>query len=103
MKMEIVNNKKQQQFEFLAEDQKAELVYRFRKNTMFFMHTFVPEAMGGRGIASKLAATALEYAKEKGHKIAVLCPFVGAYVKKHPEWYALYDPEYHQNIPRNKS
>ena len=97
--MEIINNKKQKQFEVLIEDHKAELVYRFRKNTMFFMHTSVPEELKGRGIASKMASTALEYAKEKGHKIAVLCPFVAAYIKKHPEWFAFYDKEYHQNIP----
>ena len=66
------------------------------------MHTFVPDEIGGRGIASKLASTALQYAKDQGHKIAVLCPFVAAYVKKHPEWYALYDKEYHQNIPAGR-
>ena len=100
--MEVINNKKQKQFEILADGHKAEIVYRFRKNTMFFMHTFVPDEIGGRGIASKLASTALQYAKDQGHKIAVLCPFVAAYVKKHPEWYALYDKEYHQNIPAGR-
>jgi predicted GNAT family acetyltransferase len=97
--MEIVNNKKQLQFEVLLGGHKAELVYRMRKKTMFFMHTKVPKEIGGQGVASKLASTALEYAKEKGFKIAVLCPFVSAYVKKHPEWYALFDREYHQGIP----
>lgn len=100
--MEIINNTKQKQFEVFVDDHKAELVYRFRKKTIFFMHTFVPEEIGGQGIASKLAATALTYAKENGYQIAVLCPFVAAYVKKHPEWYALYDRAYHQNIPTKK-
>ncbi len=99
--MEIVNNQKQQQFEVVIGDHKAELVYRLRKNTLFLLHTYVPEELGGQGIASKLAITALEYAKAKGHKLAVLCPFVAAYVKKHPEWYEYYDKEYHQNIPHH--
>lgn len=97
--MEVINNEKRKQFEVDLDGHKAELVYRFRRKTMFFMHTFVPEEIGGRGVASKLASTALNYAKDKGYKIAVLCPFVGAYVKRHPEWYALFDRAYHQNIP----
>ena len=84
--MEITNNKDKKQFEVTVDGHKAELVYRFRRKTMFFMHTYVPEEIGGRGIASKLAAAGLEYAKAKGHQIAVLCPFVAAYIKKHPEW-----------------
>ena len=98
--MEVTNNERQHQFEIKIDDHKAELVYRLRKKTLFLLHTFVPEELGGRGIASKLAITALEYAKEKGYKLAVLCPFVAAYVKKHPEWYAFYDREYHQNLPK---
>ena len=63
------------------------------------MHTYVPAEIGGQGIASLLTQTALEYAKSQGHLIAVLCPYVAAYVKRHPEWYALYDTGFHKNIP----
>ena len=99
--MEVTNNTRQHQFEVRVDDHLAELVYRLRKNTLFLLHTFVPEELSGQGIASTMAKTALNYAKERGHKIAVLCPFVAAYIKKHPEWYTLYDTEYHQNIPVN--
>lgn len=97
--MEVINNERQKQFEVFVDVHKAELVYRLRENTLYLLHTFVPKEIGGRGIASKLAITALEYTKSNGYKLAVLCPFVAAYVKKHPEWYELYDKEYHQNIP----
>ena len=99
--MKVINNTRNQQFEIYQGDHKAEIVYRFRKKTMFMMHTSVPKEMGGLGVGTKLVTTALEYAKEQGFKIAVLCPFVGAYVKKNPEWYDLYDREFHQNIPSN--
>lgn len=99
--MEVTNNTRQHQFEVLVEDQQAELVYRLRGNTFFLLHTYVPEEINGRGIASLLAKTALEFARDQGHKIGVLCPFVAAYVERHPEWYALYDEEYHQKIPRD--
>jgi uncharacterized protein len=49
-----------------------------------FDHTFVPVALRGGGIASQLTAHALEYAREHGHKIVPSCPFVAAYVDRHP-------------------
>lgn len=97
--MEVTNNTSLHQFEVMKDGEKAELVYRLRGNTLFLLHTWVPPALGGQGIASFLAKTALEYAETHGYKIGVMCPFVAAYVKRHPEWYRLYDTEYHQNIP----
>lgn len=93
--MEIVNNKENGQFEIRSETHLAYVTYRIRKNTMYFMHTVVPEELSGKGIASTLALEALEYAKSHNFKIAVLCSFISNYVKKHPEWYELYDGEYH--------
>lgn len=94
----ITNNKKNGQFEYKTEEHLAYLTYRLRKKTMFFMHTTVPEELAGQGLASALALEALNYAKEKGYLIAVMCPFVSGYVKKHPEWYELYDGEYHERF-----
>lgn len=53
---------------------------------MYFMHTWVPEKLSGQGIASSLAKAGLEYARQKGFEIVVLCPFVKAYLKKHQEF-----------------
>lgn len=94
----IKNNIKNGQFEYQHNDQLAYLTYRIRKNTMFFMHTKVPDELSGQGVASTLALTALNHAKDKGYLIAVMCPFVSRYVKKHPEWYELYDGEYHERF-----
>ncbi|MCB0558148.1 MAG: N-acetyltransferase [Lewinellaceae bacterium] len=40
----------------------------------------------GNGIASLLAKTALEWAKEEGKKVMPLCPYIAEYIKGHPEW-----------------
>jgi len=100
--LEIINNTKSGQFEYRTEDHLAYLTYRLRKKTMFFMHTKVPKELSGQGIASSLALEALNYAKSKGYLIAVMCPFVSSYVKKHPEWYELYDGEYHERFRKPK-
>ncbi len=53
------------------------------------IHTEVPEALRGRGIASMLAQTGLEYARENKLKVDVVCPLVANYLSKHPEFKAL--------------
>ena len=49
-------------------------------------HTFVPPAARGGGIASQLAAAALEYARSNGYRIVPSCPFVAAYVARHSKY-----------------
>ena len=38
------------------------------------------------GLASALAERALNWAREKGYKVDVICPFVHEYISKHPEY-----------------
>ena len=94
--MEVVNNTQNLQFEVELNGERAEMVYRMRNNSVYLMHTKVPESFRGKGVASALAKHALEYARDNGHKIAVLCPFVASYVKRHPEWYDYYDTGFHK-------
>ncbi|MFD6176306.1 MULTISPECIES: GNAT family N-acetyltransferase [unclassified Isoptericola] len=50
-----------------------------------FTHTEVDPAFEGQGIGSQLAAGALAQVREAGEKIVPLCPFIKAYVQRHPE------------------
>ncbi|HVW78795.1 MAG TPA: GNAT family N-acetyltransferase [Alloacidobacterium sp.] len=50
------------------------------------LHTEVPSALRGRGIAGILAKTALDYARENNLKVDLICPAAYAYVQKHPEY-----------------
>lgn len=83
--IKITNNEKEQQLEYREGDALAVLVYRFYKKNIAFMHTTVPDALQGKGIASALAADAFAYAKLLKKKVMVYCPFVAGYLKKHPE------------------
>ena len=91
--MEITNNTVNQQFEVREEDHLAVLQYRMRGERMYFMHTGVPDALGGRGIAAALAKHGLEYARANGHQIVVYCPYVQAYMKRNPEYNDLLAPK----------
>jgi predicted GNAT family acetyltransferase len=50
------------------------------------LHTEVPAALRGRGIAGTLAKTGLEYARDNNLKVDVMCPLVANYLSKHPEF-----------------
>jgi predicted GNAT family acetyltransferase len=65
----------------------AFISYRERTGRVLdFDHTFVPTAARGGGIASQLTAHALRYARDGGYKVVPSCPFVAAYIERHPEF-----------------
>lgn len=96
--MDIRNNEKNLQFEYEENGEIARLEYRFYKKNIAMMHTVVPEALQGKGIASALAAEAFAFAKESKKKVMVYCPFVAKYIKKHPELRDQLDKEFHPNL-----
>lgn len=63
----------------------AVLEYRLAGGMMAIVHTGVPEAIGGRGIAARLTAAALEAARANGWKVAPECSYAQVYVRRHPE------------------
>ena len=92
----VTNNEKQQRFEVHTEGEVAVLEYRFHKGSLALMHTLVPGPLEGKGIASALAHHALEWAKTSGKKVLVYCPFVAAYLKRHPEYNELVEQPYQE-------
>ena len=73
-------------FEIEQDGQVAFLEYNLAGKVLQLIHTEVPDALQGKGIASELAQSALNWAREHGTKVDVLCEFVAAYLKKHPEY-----------------
>ncbi len=83
---EVINNEQQQRFEVNLGNDIAYIEYRWLKNNIVLMHTLVPEKYEGKGIAGTMAKFALEYIKEKKWPLVVYCPYITAYMKKHPEY-----------------
>jgi uncharacterized protein len=46
----------------------------------------VPPALGGRGVGSALVRGVLEAARARGLKVVPKCPFVSAFMGRHPEF-----------------
>jgi predicted GNAT family acetyltransferase len=81
----VRDNAERQRFEAVVDGHVASLAYERRPDEIVFLHTEVPEALRGRGIANQLAKAGLEAARAAHLRFVVYCPFVRAYLDKHPE------------------
>jgi uncharacterized protein len=67
----------------------AYLEYRLSPGVLELIHTEVPKEVRHVGLATLLAETALQYARENNLKVDIICPTVRQYIDKHPEYYDL--------------
>ncbi|WP_232622975.1 GNAT family N-acetyltransferase [Pareuzebyella sediminis] len=58
---------------------------RAKENKIFLTHTEVPKSLEGKGVGSTIVSKVLGYIRENNLKLVPLCPFVAAYIKRHPE------------------
>jgi len=58
-----------------------------------FTHTEIDDASEGRGLGSTLVRAALDDARRRGLSVRPDCPFVRAYVARHPDDYLDLVPE----------
>jgi len=72
-------------FEAEVEGGVAECVYRLHGGVMHIVHTEVPPASEGRGIAAELVHAALAHARAQGLKVRPSCSYVRSYMRRHPE------------------
>jgi hypothetical protein len=82
----VRDNAERHRFELDADGHIAFSNYKREGSVITFMHTKVPAALNGRGIGSALVRGALDLARAQGLKVKALCPFVQAYLDKHPEY-----------------
>jgi len=73
-------------FELDAEGHTASAYYALSPGVITFTHTEVPPELNGRGIGSALVRGALDQVRSRGLKVVPKCPFVAAYMGKHPEY-----------------
>lgn len=82
---EVVDNRARDRFELESEGHVAVAIYEREPGRITFTHTIVPPALEGRGIGSRLVKEALAAARAEGLKVVPICPFVKAYIDRHPE------------------
>jgi uncharacterized protein len=72
-------------FEIEQDGHVAYLEYTIAGKILGLIHTEVPKELRSRGLASELTETALQFARDNGMKVDVICPLVAGYFERHPE------------------
>ncbi len=85
MELTIEHLPERGRFQAVVEGRTCICDYRLADAVMQMTHTLVPAPLEGRGIAEKLVAAALAYARAKGWKVTPICSYVRAYMRRHPE------------------
>ncbi len=82
---EVRNNEEEARFEAEVGGRRALLTYERADGEIRMLHTEVPGEFQGRGIGSHLVRAAMEHARAEGLRVVPRCPFVRAYLERHPE------------------
>jgi uncharacterized protein len=73
-------------FQIEQNGETAYLEYSLSGNVLELIHTEIPETLRHTGLASSLAETALQWARERSLKVDIICPTVRHYIEKHSEY-----------------
>ncbi|WP_277207376.1 GNAT family N-acetyltransferase [Isoptericola croceus] len=60
--------------------------YRRRDGVVTFTHTKVSPEFEGQGVGSTLARGALDDVRGRGEQVVARCPFIKAYIERHPDY-----------------
>jgi uncharacterized protein len=92
--LKVINNATDGRFEVHLGDEVAYTEYRLLKTGILFPHTEVPPAFEGKGVGGALVRAGMAFARERGELVIPVCPFVAAYITRHPEYHDLVHPDY---------
>jgi predicted GNAT family acetyltransferase len=71
---------------WIADDVRGYVDYHLQPGLITILHTEVDGAVEGQGVGSRLAAGALDDIRARGLSVLVVCPFVRAFIRRHPEY-----------------
>jgi predicted GNAT family acetyltransferase len=82
----VKDNEDERRYEAHVGDEVAVMQYYYSEGSIVFTHTIVPETLSGQGLASHMARTVLDQARQRGLTVVPICPFVAGYITRHPEY-----------------
>ena len=83
--LEVRDNTAAQRFEVGSGSEISYATYEISPGSIVFTHTRVPEALRGKGIATRLVQAALASARERGLAVVPRCAMFVTYMKRHPD------------------
>ncbi|PQJ14365.1 GNAT family N-acetyltransferase [Aureicoccus marinus] len=88
----VTNNAENKRYQAEVEGHLVKIDYLVTKNKIYLTHTEVPQVLEGRGIGKTLVEAALNDIEAQEKQLVPLCPFVAAYLKRHPDWARILAP-----------
>jgi predicted GNAT family acetyltransferase len=83
----VVDNPAELRYELLVDGHRVGFIaYRTEPGVVVLVHTDIDPAVEGRGLGSVLVAGALDDLRARGLHVVPFCPFVRAYIRRHPEY-----------------
>jgi len=83
----VVDAFERQRYEILLGGEVAGVLhYRRHGDKVELRHTEIEQSFSGQGLASRLAAAALDDARARATPVVPTCPFVTGYLERHPEY-----------------
>jgi predicted GNAT family acetyltransferase len=79
----VVQNPAASRFEAIVDGGLCRADYRMAGGVMQLVHSEVPYRLEGRGIAGQVVQGALDYARANGLKVAPVCSYARAYMRRH--------------------
>ncbi len=96
--LQVLHNQAEHRFEVHIDGRTAFLSYKQFPDRLVLVHTEVPPQDQGEGIAAKLVAAALDFARASHLTAVPVCPYVVNFLHKHPEYQDVLSPEDRQKI-----
>lgn len=87
MNVLVEDNPARRRFELLVDGSLAGYAeYQMLPDTVVFTHTEVDASYQGKGVGSDLVRAALDQVRERGEQVVPRCPFIAAYIDRHPQY-----------------
>ena len=90
----LQKNETFKRFEITVDGHLAFINYGEFDRQIALVHTQAAPELKGTGAATAVVEKTLAFIKENGKLLLPYCPYVFAYIKKHPEWKSIVDPAF---------
>ena len=85
--LQVTDNPERHRFEAHRDGRVVAIAtYRRVDDRIVFRHTETDDALEGRGIGSRLVREALDDVRGRNLRVTAECPFVSAWIDRHPDY-----------------
>ncbi len=90
----LQKNDEKKRFEININNHFAFIDFKEKGSQIWLIHTEAAPELNGTGAATAVVEKTLQWIEEHHYTLFPYCPYVFAYIKKHPEWKRIVDPNF---------